>query len=368
MGDKRAYWRLSDVVQPLLGLVLLIALVISVGAIMAPFLAAITWALILVSATWAPFQWLSERLGGRDAIAATLIVTAMLLFIVVPLLLASVDFAQQLTHLAGTIPEQGQAGLPDLPQWIAGLPLVGDWASQQWMALQNQDFQILTQLKGLVGPTAKIMLSMAGAIGGGLVMLLLSILIAGGLYAAGEQLHAWVVLFSRRIAGEAGENLLTISNSTIRGVVYGFIGAAVAQGALAWFGLAIAGVPNALSLGLLVCLVSVIPGGPPLIGFIAAYWLFKQGATVWAGFLVVWFLFAVGTIDNVVKSLVIGRNSPLPLTLILFGVIGGAVSFGMLGVFLGPTLLALFYTLLRNWVRQAKLDSNRLEQKEESEA
>ena len=223
MGDKRAYWRLSDVVQPLLGLVLLIALVISVGAIMAPFLAAITWALILVSATWAPFQWLSERLGGRDAIAATLIVTAMLLFILVPLLLASVDFAQQLTNLARTIPEQVQAGLPDLPQWIAGLPLVGDWASQQWMALQNQDFQILTQLKGLVGPTAKIMLSMAGAIGGGLVMLLLSILIAGVLYAEGEQLHAWVVLFSRRIAGEAGENLLTISNSTIRGVVYGFI-------------------------------------------------------------------------------------------------------------------------------------------------
>lgn len=196
------------------------------------------------------------------------------------------------------------------------------------------------------------MLSMAGALGGGLVMLLISIIIAGLLYAEGERLHRWVIAFSQKVAGPAGENLLRISNSTIRGVVYGFIGAAVAQGALAWLGLAIAGVPNAMSLGLLVCLVSVVPGGPPLIGFMAAYWLFKQGEVIWAGVLVAWFLLVVGTIDNVVKSLVIGRNSPLPISLILFGVIGGAIAFGMLGVFLGPTLLALFYTLIRNWVNK----------------
>jgi predicted PurR-regulated permease PerM len=198
------------------------------------------------------------------------------------------------------------------------------------------------------------MLSMASALGGGLMMLLLSIIIAGLLFAEGEQLHRWVIAFSHKVAGPAGENLLRISNSTIRGVVYGFIGAAVAQGALAWFGLAIAGVPNAMSLGLLVCLVSVIPGGPPLLGFITAYWLFKQGEMVWAGFLVAWFLLVVGTIDNVVKSLVIGRNSPLPISLILFGVIGGAIAFGMLGVFLGPTLLALFYTLVRSWVNKSQ--------------
>ena len=346
--------RLSDMVQPLLGLVLLIAIVLAVLAIMAPFMAAIIWAVILVFATWKPFQWLSGRLGNRDTLAATLIVSALLLFILVPLLVASVDFAQQLTHLARTIPEQVQAGLPELPNWVSGLPLVGEWLATQWLALQNQDYQVLNQLKGMVAPAAKIMLSMASALGGGLMMLLLSLLIAGLLYAEGERLHRWVIAFSHRVAGPAGENLLRISNSTIRGVVYGFIGAAVAQGALAWFGLAISGVPNAMSVGLLVCLVSVIPGGPPLVGFIAAYWLFKQGEMVWAGFLVAWFLLVVGTIDNVVKSLVIGRNSPLPISLILFGVIGGAIAFGMLGVFLGPTLLALFYTLVRSWVNKSQ--------------
>ena len=343
-------WRTSELVQPLLILALLSGLIVAVGAIMAPFLAAIIWAMILVSATWGPFRWLSARLGERDRLAALLIVSALLLFILVPLLIASVDFGRQLTLLARAIPEQVQAGLPDLPQWMAGLPLIGDWAAQQWLAIQNQDFQILAPLKGVVGPAARVMLGMAGAIGGGLLMLLLSILIAGVLYAEGEQLHGWVLRFSRRIAGEAGEHLLTLSNRTIRGVVYGFIGAAVAQGGLAWLGLAVAGVPNALSLGLLVCLVSVIPGGPPLVGLLAATWLYRHGEPVWAGLMVVWFLLAVGTIDNVVKSLVIGRNSPLPLTLILFGVIGGAVAFGMLGVFLGPTLLALFHTLVRSWV------------------
>ena len=104
--------RLSDMVQPLLGLVLLIAIVLAVLAIMAPFMAAIIWAVILVSATWKPFQWLSGRLGNRDTLAATLIVSALLLFILVPLLVASVDFAQQLTHLARTIPEQVQAVIP----------------------------------------------------------------------------------------------------------------------------------------------------------------------------------------------------------------------------------------------------------------
>ena len=344
--------RVSEMVQPLLGVVLLIAIVLAVLAVMAPFLTAIIWAVILVSATWKPFQWLSRRLGNRDTLAATLIVSALLLFILVPLLVASVDFAQQLTHLARTIPEQVQAGLPELPNWISGLPLIGEWAAEQWLALQNQDYQILTQLKGMVAPAARIMLSMASALGGGLMMLLISIIIAGLLYAEGERLHRWVIAFSQKVAGPAGENLLQISNSTIRGVVYGFIGAAVAQGVLAWFGLAIAGVPNAMSLGLLICLVSVVPGGPPLVGFMAAYWLFKQGEMLWAGFLVAWFLLVVGTIDNVVKSLVIGRNSPLPISLILFGVIGGAIAFGMLGVFLGPTLLALFYTLIRNWVNK----------------
>lgn len=344
--------RVDELTQPLIGLILLFGLIAAVFQIVAPFLAATLWAVILVSATWGPFQWLSTRLGERDGLAASLVVVALLLFVLIPLVLASIEFAQQLTELARSLPARVHAGLPPLPDWVLGLPLVGEWLNSQWQLLQQQDYQVLAQLKGLAGPTAKLMLGMAGAIGGGLLMLLLSILIAGVLYAEGETLHRWAIAFSHKIGGEQGENLLRISNRTIRGVVFGFIGAAVAQGALAWFGFALAGVPNALSLGLLICLLSPIPGGPPLVGFAAAAWLFQQEQLVWAGFIVLWTLFAVGTIDNVVKSLVIGRNSPLPLTLILFGVIGGAIAFGLLGVFLGPVLLALLYTLLRSWVKQ----------------
>ncbi len=343
--------RLDELTQPLITLLMLGGLIAAVFQIVAPFLAATLWAVILVSATWGPFRWLSARLGDRDGLAASLIVCALMLFVLIPLVLASVEFAQQLTELARSLPERVHAGLPPLPDWVLTLPLLGDWLGSQWQLLQQQDYQVLAQLKGLAGPTAKLMLGMAGAVGGGLLMLLLSLIIAGVLYAEGETMHRWAIALSHKVGGEQGQNLLLISNRTIRGVVYGFIGAAVAQGALAWLGFALAGVPNSLSLGLLICLLSPIPGGPPLVGLGAAAWLFQQDQLVWAGFVVLWTLFAVGTIDNVVKSLVIGRNSPLPLPLILFGVIGGAIAFGLLGVFLGPTLLALFYTLLLNWVK-----------------
>jgi len=344
--------RLNELVQPLVALLLLIAIVGASFLVIAPFLVATLWAIILVSATWEPFCWLSARFGGRDGLVAMLIVCVLMLFIMVPLVLASVEFAQQLTDLARELQKQIDAGVwPDLPLWLQTLPYAGDWLQTQWLALQQQDLQVLTPLKGVIAPLAKMMLSMAGSFGAGMLMLLISSLIAGVLYANGKTIHHWVLACSHKVAPTEGVRLLAVAHTTVRGVVNGFIGAAIAQGAFAWFGYALAGVPHALSLGLATCLFSIIPGGPMLLALPAIGWLYQHGAIGWAIFVAVWTLFAVGSIDNVVKSLVIGRSSPLPIVLILFGVAGGALSFGLLGVFLGPILLALVYALLKNWVR-----------------
>lgn len=346
---------LHEYTQPLIALLLLTSIVGAAFIVIAPFLVATLWAVILVSATWDQFDWLSSRLGHRDGLAAVLVVSVMMLFIVVPLVLASVEFAQQLTHLARELQLQIEAGVwPELPQWLLDLPYAGEWLQIQWHSIQQQDLQVLTPLKGLVAPLAKIMLSVAGSFGAGMLMLLISLLIAGVLYANGDTIHRWVLAFSHKVAPQEGVRLLTVAHTTIRGVVNGFIGAAIAQGAFAWFGYVIAGVPHALSLGLATCLVSVIPGGPMLLSIPAVGWLYQQGSIGWAIFVAVWVLFAVGSIDNVVKTLVIGRSSPLPIVLILFGVAGGAISFGLLGVFLGPILLALVYALLKNWVQVDK--------------
>lgn len=344
-------FRLNELTQPLIALLLLVAIVMAAFLVIAPFLVATLWAVIVVSATWAQFSWLSAKLGGRDGFAASLVVSLLMLFIVVPLVLASVEFAQQLTNLARELQQQIESGVwPALPLWLQNLPYAGEWLQTQWVGLQQQDLQVLTPLKGLIAPLAKIMLSMAGSFGAGVLMLLISVLIAGVLYANGDTIHRWVLAFSHKVAPTEGARLLSVAHTTIRGVVNGFIGAAIAQGAFAWFGYALAGVPHALSLGLATCLFSIIPGGPMLLALPAIGWLYQQGFVGWAIFVAVWTLLAVGSIDNVVKTLVIGRNSPLPIVLILFGVAGGAMSFGLLGVFLGPILLALVYALLKNWV------------------
>lgn len=152
-----------------------------------------------------------------------------------------------------------------------------------------------------------------------------------------------------RIAGEQGAALLTVAGGTAHGVVYGILGSCLAQAILAGFGFWLAGVPGALFLGLLTFFLSLIPLGPVLIWLPAAILLFAQGATGWGVFLVIWGLFVVGTIDNVIKPFFISRGGALPFILVLLGVLGGAFAFGFIGIFVGPTLLAVGYSLLKEW-------------------
>jgi predicted PurR-regulated permease PerM len=141
--------------------------------------------------------------------------------------------------------------------------------------------------------------------------------------------------------------------NTIRGVVFGILGSLLAQGILAGVGFLVAGVPGALLLGFLTLFLSLVPGGPALLWLPASVWLYKQGATGWAIFLALWGLLVVGTADNVIKPYLIGRGSDLPFIIVLLGVLGGALAFGVIGIFLGPTLLAVGYTVVRDWTLAA---------------
>jgi predicted PurR-regulated permease PerM len=168
--------------------------------------------------------------------------------------------------------------------------------------------------------------------------------------AAADRLTAGV----RRIAGERGIHLLKLAGDTVRGVVYGILGTAVVQGVLAGIGFLIAGVPGAAVLALLTFFLSAVPVGPPLVWIPAAFWLFQQGSTGWAIFMVAWGLM-VSSVDNFVKPWLISQGSNMPFLLIFFGVIGGALAFGFIGVFLGPTLLAVAYRLVEEWVAGASI-------------
>jgi predicted PurR-regulated permease PerM len=154
----------------------------------------------------------------------------------------------------------------------------------------------------------------------------------------------------QRIAGAQAPVLLGLIGGTVKGVVYGILGTSLVQGILCAIGYWIAGLPSPGLLGLMTFFLAVIPGGPLLVVVPGAIWLVQQGEAAWAVFLVVWTL-AVGIgIDNVLKPIIIGRSSHVPFILIMLGVLGGAAAFGLLGVFVGPTVLAVAHAVLRDWV------------------
>jgi predicted PurR-regulated permease PerM len=190
------------------------------------------------------------------------------------------------------------------------------------------------------------------AIIGGVTQIVLSVLLTFFMFRDGEAIASRVGVGVGRIGGTRGRRLLDVAGGTVRGVVYGILGTAVVQGAMAGIGFLIAGVPGGALLGLITFFLSPLPIGPPLVWLPVALWLFHRGESGWGVFMICWGLL-VSSVDNIVKPLIISRGGNTPFVLILLGVIGGALAFGFIGVFLGPTLLAVAYRLVEEWSRSA---------------
>ena len=186
----------------------------------------------------------------------------------------------------------------------------------------------------------------------GLLQLALVLFVTFFLYRDGTAISQALYIGSRKLGGELGENMLDKARGTVMGVMLGIVGTAAAQGTVAMIGLLIAGVPEAVLLGFATFFLSMIPIGPPLIWGGAAAWLYSEGQTAWAIFLVLYGLFVISSIDNFVKPILIARGAGLSILLIALGVLGGVLVFGFIGIFLGPVLLALGDMLLRRWLRE----------------
>jgi predicted PurR-regulated permease PerM len=328
-----------------------IALLLTAGCIVVlyPFVSALLWAVILCFVTWPTFLWGVRLLGGRRTLAATLMVLLIAGLLVAPLVAVCLSLADNVSHLTAVISQGLEHGLPDPPAWVADIPLVGHRLHMGWQSLTHDSARVTAALQRLVVPVSTWLLSQGVALGAGVLYLLLSVVLLFFLYRDGAALAIRLQEVTRRIAGTRAQQLVDLAVSTVRGVVYGILGSLLAQGILAGVGFLVAGVPGAFLLGFLTLLLAIVPGGPVLLWLPASIWLYQQGATGWAIFLAVWGLLVVGTADNVIKPYLIGRGSDLPFILILLGVLGGAFAFGVIGIFLGPTLLAVGYTVARDW-------------------
>lgn len=339
-------------IEPLLLVSTLVLLALGTVLVLLPFLSALLWAAILCYATWPLFERLCQWLGGRRSLAAGVMCLAMGLLMVAPFLVVGTSLADNVRSLSGWVQQSLAQAPPAPPAWLADLPLVGRSVTEFWQATLDNPGSLLQQIKGMLPAVSKWALEQGLALAHGVAMLALAVLVAFFIYRDGVTLAERLSAAVGRVAGERGAALLQLAGGTIKGVVYGILGTALAQGILAAVGFLIAGVPGALLLGLLTFFLSIVPMGPPLLWFPAAVWLFYQGHTGMAVFLALWGALVVSSVDNFLKPYLISQGADMPFILVLFGVLGGLAAFGFLGVFIGPTLLAVAFSLLREWTRK----------------
>ena len=317
--------------------------------VLRPFLSATLWAAILASTSWPGLLWLDRAFGGRRTLSASVMTMMVTLVVLGPVVAATAGLADDVAELgraASTLLEQG---LPDPPDWVVELPLVGQSVHDYWQQFAHDGQRLVEELAKLAEPARATALAAGKALGEGVIDLGLSVFLAFFFYLHGEALAGRLRVALERLAGARARYLTGVARGTVSGVIFGILGTALAQAILAAIGFAIAGVPGAVVLGGATFFLSLIPVGPPLVWGGAAVWLFQQGQTGWAVFVAAWGFLLVSTVDNLIKPFIISRGARLPFAIVFLGVLGGVLAFGVIGAFLGPTLLALGYRLVAEW-------------------
>src|SRR5580658_7312831 len=316
-----------------------------------PFISALLWAAILVFTTWPVHEWLRVHLHMRQSVAALVMVGLTAVTLVLPIALAAPSGGDDVIHIRHAIEAWLRAGLPSSPDWVGDIPLVGPSLADLWDHWAADIGALLEALRPFLGIVLEGGISVVLGIANGVVMFLLALFVAFFFYVYGDPIAARLRLILHRVAGDQAERLAEVTGATVRGVVYGIVGTAVVQGILTAFGLWLSGVPRPLLLGGVAGFLSVLPIGAPVVWIPAALWLMGTGHIAWGIFLAVYGVVAVSGADSVIRPWFIARGAHLPFMLTILGVLGGALAFGLLGIFLGPVLLGVGYTLMNEWVK-----------------
>jgi predicted PurR-regulated permease PerM len=340
-------------VENVIRIIASVALTVGCLLVLKPFLTALLSAAILCFSTWPLYRTIERWLGGRRSLAALAMTLLMILVLVLPLALIAGTYADDVPRLLDGLRGMLADGLPGPPAWVVTLPLAGEWLDAGWRDIVGSKEQLAEALKRIAAP-ARAAVVQAGIVAGeGVLQFTLIAFIGFFFYRDGGTLARALRSGLDRVAGSSSGRLLEIVGGTINGVMYGIVGTGLAQGLAAVIGLLIAGVPGAMMLGFLTAILSIVPAGPPLIWISATVWLVFQDQIGWAVFMALWGFFVVSGIDNIVKPILISRGASLPFALVLLGVFGGILAFGFVGIFLGPTLLALGFRFVRRWVAPA---------------
>lgn len=347
-----------DLLRTMLAVLFIATTIIASLWILQPFLPALIWSTLIVVSTWPVMLAAQKRLWGKRSLAVMVMTAAMLLILIVPIALAVLTIIEYADNVASGLKIAANARVPAPPGWVEQVPLVGPKLAAEWQAIAALSPD---QLHALVAPYAKDaarwILSKGGSFAAFFLHLLLTVVISVVLYSKGDAAADGVLAFARRLAGPRGDRTVTLAGQAIRAVALGVVVTAVAQAALGGIGLAVAGVPLASFLTALMFVLAVAQIGAAPVLALAVAWLYLTGDTWTATAFLAWALF-VSAIDNVLRPLLIKRGADLPLMLIFAGVIGGLLAFGIVGLFVGPVVLAIAYTELAAWVNEVKSNGN----------
>lgn len=392
-------------IEPLLGGLALLLLLVGCFSVLRPFMTALLWAMILTYSLHPLQRSFTRWFRGSRTLAACFVTLTLTILFAGPIVLIGVSIAQDGKDLTEATRKWFMAAPDQAPAWVAQTPLVGKELAGYWSNFADDRSRLMDQLdkevktpplrpklvieseNGLIvqdapppieeleakvvdekkQPTTPHFVVLLGqflgwartgliavglAVGQGITQVLLSAFLAFFLLRDASVLGDRLEIAVERLAGGRGRHLLKVAGDTVRGVIYGILGTAIAQALVAGLGFWIAGVPGTVLLSVLTFFFAVIPFGPPMIWIPASLWLFAQDKPGLGIFLGLWGLLGISSVDNFLRPYLISQGSKMPFILIFCGVIGGALSFGLVGVFLGPTLLAVGFRLIEEWSSQ----------------
>jgi predicted PurR-regulated permease PerM len=332
-------------------LILLALLLYGVAQVLAPFAMAIAFGAFTAIGTWPLRAWLVAR-GLRPGMAAAAMLVGVILVVALPMMLMAPDLAEQIGDVVTRGREMVERLPPEAPSWVRDLPLVGERAAAGWSRLRAWQGDVRSLIEPYSGQIARLLIGIGQQAAASLLQLLLSLVVATMFWVSGDRMVTQLCDIAGRLGGPVGVEAVESAGGAVRGVAWGVVGTGVLQAVLMGAGLAIAGVPGAAVLAFLTMIFSISQVLGPLVIVTwggAAAWLYGQGETGWALFMLAWGGVLVSGSDNIVRPLLIQRGSAMPLGLIILGVFGGLVAFGFLGLFVGPALLAVAHGLLGAW-------------------
>ncbi|KLN97259.1 AI-2E family transporter YdiK [Moellerella wisconsensis] len=353
----------TDLPKIVFGLLALLLLTVACIWVLNPFILGFVWAGMVVIATWPLLEKIEARVGHKRWLAASIMTLLILLLFVIPFAILIGSIVQNSGPLFELAKSPGNITLPDL-DWLQSIPMVGSKLYYTWHSLiASGGNAILAKLQPYIGQTAGWFLTQAVNVGRFMFHLAIMLLFSALLYMKGESVMLGIRHFATRLAGIRGDAAVVLAAQSIRAVALGVVVTALVQAVVGGIGLAVSGIPYAAIFTIILFVCCVAQLGPLLVMVPSVIWLFWTGDTTWAIILAVWSA-VVATMDGVLRPWLIKMGADLPMVLILIGVIGGILSFGMIGLFIGPVVLAVSYSLLRAWMNEVAEPSNDLSETE----